>query len=296
MRRELHIAGLAGRRHRIVELAQLEALGVSSGTVSRWVARGRLRRRHRGVYVYGSGELSREGEFLAAVLAIGDDAVLSDFAAAALRNFWTGSWKPIDVTVPRKLRSRRGIRVHVRQLPRESVMLFLGIPVTTPERTALDLAVTVRAERRFRRLVHEAQAQELVTPESLMAEIGRSPNHPGAERLFAEIADGPTPTRSGSEDDVLQLLRRLDVPKLKTDAHVPGLPGWVTADFLFEQQKVVIEFDGGRWHSTKFRREFDANKRELIEDFGYRVLVFHDEDVERSNEPRTTEQIYRALT
>jgi very-short-patch-repair endonuclease len=175
-------------------------------------------------------------------------------------------------------------------------MLFLGIPVTTPERTVLDLAVTTRKERTFRRLVHEAEVQELVTPESLMAEIARSPNHPGAERLLAEIADGPTPTRSGSEDDVLQLLRRLDVPPFKTNAHVAGTPSWVTADFLFEEQRVVIEFDGDRWHSTKFRREFDAHKRKLIEDLGYRVLVFHDEDLEPSNEPRTVEQIYRALT
>jgi hypothetical protein len=84
-REELRVAELSARRHRVIKFAELQGLGISSSGVSRWVARGRLRRRHRGVYVYGSGELSREGEFLAAVLAIGDDAVLSDFAAAALR-------------------------------------------------------------------------------------------------------------------------------------------------------------------------------------------------------------------
>jgi very-short-patch-repair endonuclease len=295
-RKELCVAQLASRRFRVVAVAQLRELGISSAAVSRWVACGRLQHRHRGVYVYGSGKLSREGEFLAAVLAIGDDAVLSGFAAAALWNFWTGGWKPIDVTVARRVGSRRGIRVHcVAELP-SAITTHLGIPVTTPEQTILDLAVTMYSDRHFRRLVHESEAQELVTPDSLRAEIGRSPGHRGAKRVLAEIADGPKPTRSGYEDDLLDMLRRHNAPPFKTNARVAGTPAWVEVDFLFEAQKLVIEVDGGPWHKTKFRRELDAAKRLLIKDAGYEVMVLLDEDVESRNEERTMAQICRALT
>jgi hypothetical protein len=67
-----------------VTYEQLRAIGVSDGAIVRRLALGRLHRVHQGVYVVGRRELSREGVFLAAVLAVGDDAALSHFAAAAL--------------------------------------------------------------------------------------------------------------------------------------------------------------------------------------------------------------------
>jgi hypothetical protein len=295
VRRELQVAEFAGRRHRVLDLGQLRRLGVSSAAVSRWTSRGRLCRVHCGVYAYGQGALSREGEFLAAVLAIGHDAVLSNFAAAALRAFWAGAYYPIDVTVPRALRSREGIRVHTATLPPGSVTTYLGIPVTTVPYTLLDLAVTARDERTFRRLVHEAEVQELVTPSMLRNEIELYRGHPGAERLLAEIADGPKPTRSGKEDDLVAMLRRHKAPPFETNVHVPGTPGWVEADVLFRQQNLVIEFDGGPWHSTNFRRELDEYKRSLIRDVGCRVLELVDADLEPGAEADTMRRVWGLL-
>jgi very-short-patch-repair endonuclease len=295
-RQELQIARVAAGRHRVIELAQLVEHGISPSSVSRWVRRGRLRRRHRGVYVYGGGDLSREGEFLAAVLAVGDDAALGGYAAAALWDFWPGNWKPIEVTAPRDLRGRPGIRIHsVLELPPHAVTVRFGIPVTTPAWTILDLAATVRRQRRFRRLVHEAEAKDRVTPALLRAEIARSPWHRGAKRVLVEIADGPKPTRSGREDDLLDMLRRHNAPPFKTNAHVPGTPAWVEVDFMFEAQKLVIEVDGGPWHKTKFRREFDAAKRSLIRDVDYEVMVLVDDDVEPRNEELTMARVWGEL-
>ena len=44
--------------------------GLGSSAISRWVAAGKLHRRHHGVYTLGHTALSREGEFLAAVLRV----------------------------------------------------------------------------------------------------------------------------------------------------------------------------------------------------------------------------------
>jgi very-short-patch-repair endonuclease len=290
------VARFSAVRHRVIRTQELEALGISRSAISRWAKRGRLRRRHRGVYVYGGGELTSEGEFLAAVLAIGDDAVLDGRAAGALWDFWSRSWRPVEVMVPRDLRCRPGIRVHsVSEIPPHAVTVRHGIPVTTPEWTVLDLAAYLRQQRPFRRMVHEALAQERVTERSLLNEIERSPGHPGANRVLAELADGAKPTRSGKEDDLVELLRRHNAPPFKTCAHVPGTPRWVEADVMFIDQRLVIEYDGGPWHDSPFRKELDAYKRGLIKDVGFEVLELADGDVEPAAEPETKRRIWELL-
>jgi very-short-patch-repair endonuclease len=222
------------------------------------------------VYLYGGGKLSTEGELYAAVLAIGGDAILSHTSAAVLHGFWPYDIPSVaDVTVSRKIRGRRGIYVHrVTELP--AITKRLDIPLTTPARTILDLAATMYSESAFRRVVHEAQVQKKVAVADLRREI--RPRYRGAGRLAAEIADGERPTRSGFEDWVVDLLRRHDLPPFETNVHPPGTPDWVEVDILFRAQKLVIEVDGDRFHSTRFRREFDARKQALVEGAGYRVL------------------------
>ena len=107
-REELRVAQFVAVRHRLIRTDQLRDLGVSPSTTTRWVKRGRLRREHQGVYIYGGGELSQDGKFLAATLAIGDDAVVSHIAAAIGCGYWPHGTPPqVDVTVPRPLCSRQ---------------------------------------------------------------------------------------------------------------------------------------------------------------------------------------------
>jgi hypothetical protein len=293
---ELRVARIAASQHRVIEHAQLAAAGLSDGTIGRWVARGRLRRRYHGVYVYGSGPLTRDGEFLAAVLAIGDGAVLSHLSAAALLGFWKGRIDRIDVTVARRARSRKGIRVHtVKELPTRATTRHHGIPVTTAARAVLDCAATMRSDRAFRRLVHEAEVQEKTNADRLNAELDLSKGRPGAPRLRSELADGDKPTRSDLEDYVVELLRRHDFPPFETNAHPPGTPDWVEVDVRFVNQRVVIEADGGRFHDTKFRRKFDARKQAIVEAAGYRMIRLTEEDAAAAYESRTVARIHHAL-
>ena len=277
---ELQVAGFAGARHRVIHVREFAALGISHGSITRWIARGRLRREHRGVYVYGGGELSLEGRLYAAAVAIGDDAAISHISAAVLHGFWPYAVPAVvDVTVPRDLRSRRGIRVHqVTESLERAVAIDFDIPVTTPARTIVDLAGTMYSDHAFRRVVHEAQVQRKVTIAELREEI--RPRCAGAARLADEIAGGPKPTRSGFEDWVVEVLRRHDFPPFETNVHPPGTPDWIEVDVLFRAQKLVIEVDGDRFHSTQFRREFDARKQAMVESAGYRVLRVCEDDPE----------------
>jgi Transcriptional regulator, AbiEi antitoxin len=75
-------AALATSQWGVVSLAQLRGLGLRRGAIEGRLRSGRLRRVHHGVYAVGGAVLPREGRWLAAVLACGNDAVLSHVSAA----------------------------------------------------------------------------------------------------------------------------------------------------------------------------------------------------------------------
>jgi very-short-patch-repair endonuclease len=248
--------------------------------------------------VYGGGALTPEGRIYAALLAIGDDAVASHIAAAVLHGFWSyGLPAAVDVTVPRHVPSRKGIKVHsVGELPTSATTVVRGIRVTTAARAAVDLAATVRYDKVYRRAVHEAQVKKVLSFGAFKAEVDLAPsNIKGRARLLAELTGGPTPTRSGFEDWGAELLRRHKFPRFLINGHAPGTPRWMEVDILFVEQRLVIELNGDRYHETPWRQQQDAYKAKICTDAGYRVLVLTDEDGKPEHEERTVAKIWALL-
>src|SRR5687768_13776208 len=140
------IAALATAQHGVVPPRQLMALGLSHEAIMSRRRAGRLHSVHSGVYAVGHPVLRIEGRWMAAVLAGGKDAVLSHATAAgawALRPVGAGA---IHVTVPGDpgRKRRRGIRIHrSRTLTPRDTTTHLGIPITTPTRTIIDLATAL---------------------------------------------------------------------------------------------------------------------------------------------------------
>ena len=156
-----HLVGeLADRQHGVVSRPQLLELGLGRGAILHRLELRRLRPVHRGVYAVGRGGLSSSGFWMAAVLACGPGASLSHRSGAAL---WTirrrgSGW--IEVTAPRKLGGREGIRSYRASLPPDEVTRVHGIPVTTAARTLLDLAAVVDRHD-LRRALEQAEALRL---------------------------------------------------------------------------------------------------------------------------------------
>lgn len=131
-------------------------------------------RDQRGVYAPGRRALTREGRWMAAVLASGPDAVLSHWSAAALWIIRPSSRSIIDVTTPRKSRSWKGVRRHHKPLPADEVTVEEGIPVTSVPRTILDLAATESLDV-VENLLREIEYRELRDRLSLWDLIERYP-------------------------------------------------------------------------------------------------------------------------
>jgi very-short-patch-repair endonuclease len=289
----LRLAELARRQHGIVTAAQLRDLGLTMRAVQYRVSDGRLHPIHRGVYAVGHRNLSDNALFVAAVLAVGRDAALSHLSAAALWGFrnWNrnqGGW--VDVTVPRRVKPRRGIRLHtVRSLAADDATQCAGIPTTTPARTLLDLA-DVLNEKQLTRAVHEAEVQRRITPAALARRLDHANGRRGASRLAAVIALGPAPTRSDLEDLILEFLARHGFPRPRTNARVAG----EEVDFHFPSTRLVIEADSARYHGTEIRREADRRKQARLEAAGYHVIRLDWKQV-TVKEAQTAQRLRHAL-
>jgi very-short-patch-repair endonuclease len=282
MRKELRIAA---RKKGLITTTQLIATGMSSATITRRAKAGRLHRKHHGVYAVGRADLPIEGEFLAAALAIGEDAVVSHFGAAWLWGFWTTlPQPPFDVTVPRRVRSRAAIRVHrVQTLARADRTWWRGVPVTTAARTLNDLATVLRSDAAMKRAAHEAQSLGRVTHAQIEAVAN--------PRLAKLIARGPRPTRSALEDAVDDLLTRHGLRPPQTNVMIAGHD----VDFLYPEHGVAIEADGARFHDTPLRQAQDRRKQAVLEAHGLRVLRLRWEDTLPERESETIARVEKAL-
>ena len=214
------IAALAGRQHGVASRRQLLELGLGRRAIGHRIERGRLHAVHRGVYAVGHRVLSPRGAWMAAVLAVGDDAVLSHRSAAALWGIRPFTGTRVDVSADRHLRSRAGLRFHAVRLAPDEVTTRDAIPVTTPPRTLLDLAAVVPAHQ-LERAMNEAERQHLADLLSLDAVLRRHAGANGTRALRRALErvqpGGLAVTRSDLEARFLTFLDARTIPRPATN-------------------------------------------------------------------------------
>ena len=266
------ISRIAARQHGVVSLAQLRALGLDHAAVRRRVRAGRVHRLHRGVYAVGHTVLTREGRWLAAVLASGPGAVLSHRSAAALWGLRPTTAARIDVTVPftNSHRSRRLVTVHHARRPVPAVVRA-AIPVTTPARTLADLAEVLHG-RALEKAAELACAEGLLDVRAVDALVAEHPNRAGPTRLarMMRTHDLDTRTRSTLEDAFLALCDRHGIPRPAVNARIAGLE----VDFTWPAARLVVETDGRRHHTGSSAFERDRDRDATLALAGWRVMRF----------------------
>lgn len=256
---ELGIAAIARRQHGVVSNRQLLGLGLSRNGISVRARRGALHRVHHGVYGVGYLPTSREGWWMAAVLAGGAGAALSHGSAAALWDLLKPIDGPVDILVPTQAgrRKRLGIRVHrSASLSSRQVTRRRGIPVTTPARTIEDLRGAVPSH-----LVRRA------TRQAEMAKYSLGPRVKGDR------------TRSDLERDFLRLCRRYRLPAPEVNVRV----GRWTVDFLWRRQRIAVETDFFDYHRGRIAFQDDRGRELELRRHGFAVHRFS--EVQIDDEP-----------
>jgi very-short-patch-repair endonuclease len=264
------VALLAAAQHGNVTHAQLMALGLSPRAIEERHERGWLIRRHTGVFAVGHVPRTRESRWLAAVLALGDGAVLSHVAAGVLWRMLRGA-AIIEVTVPTTAgRPRRdGIVVHRQRLPAMHKTTHHGIPVTTPIRTLLDLAA-VLSHNALAACFEQLQVRLQVPPAPVAAEVISRPRHRGNAKLrrILEGAVDPAEVRSVLELRFLRLCAAYGIPRPQVNMRI----GAWTPDFLWPERRLIVETDGYEFHRTAAARRRDAAKDEFFRGEGFTVV------------------------
>ena len=85
------------------------------------------------------------------------------------------------------------------------------------------------------------------------------------------IATGAAPTQSELEDVVLDLLLRGGFAHPRVNAPLFLAGRRIVPDFLWPEQRLVIEADGPH-HEDPFERVADRERQRILEAHGYRVL------------------------
>jgi uncharacterized protein DUF559/putative AbiEi antitoxin of type IV toxin-antitoxin system len=269
------IAEIAAAQGGIIDHEQLLAIGVSSAAITRWIEAGLLHPQHVGVYAVGHPRLSALGRRWAAVRACGPGAVLSHASAGDAWRMRRSAAALIDVTVPnRSARCRPGIRIHrPRTLPPDEVTALDGLPITTPARTLLDLAATGLRGRRLEAALDHAERALRIDWADVALVIEAHPRRRGTPALravLAAYAPGTVETLSALEEIVLELCDRAGIPRPLVNAVVEGR----RRDFVWPQQRLVVEADSYTWHRSPSALNDDRERDVELTLAGWTVLRF----------------------
>lgn len=249
--RENEIAALAKRQHGFLTRRQLRQLGLREGAIEWRLKQGRLIPVHAGVYALGHLPALALDRAHAALLACGREAVLSHDSAAWIWGLHAHFRQPFEVTTP-KVKRRPGVIIHRAALDRDDVRHNRGFRVTSPARTALDLAPRLTSAE-LERMVDDLRTARHLRLEQLASVLARYRRHPGAPALRAIAESSGGPSRSDWELAFLEFVERHDLPMPRINAKV----GRYEVDALFAAERVIVELDSWRWHSsrTSFRRD-----------------------------------------
>ncbi|HWO15450.1 MAG TPA: DUF559 domain-containing protein [Solirubrobacterales bacterium] len=237
---------------------QLLALGFNAREIEHRIGRGRLHLTLRGVYAVGWPRLTRERRWMTAVLACGDDAMLSHRSAAALWGIGSERRGLVDITVRRPDKSRRaGLLVRARpKLPAEDVTWRNDIPVTGIVQTLIDLA-TELGPTGTERAVNEADKRDLISPEELRLALDAYTGRPGAP-ILRRILDKRTFRLSDSDLEIFfrPIAKGAGLSPPLTKQMVNGFE----VDFFWPDLGLVVETDGLRYHRTPSTQARDARR------------------------------------
>jgi very-short-patch-repair endonuclease len=291
------IARVAARQRGLISLEQLRRVGVSKDAASKRVAAGRLYRVHEGVFAVRYPLLSRNGRFLATVLACGPGAVLSHRSAAVLWGLLEDLDPSVDVTAPnRRGRIPKGICAHrdgsLTPVDRTEVH---GIPCTSVARTLLDLAGVV-AVSQLRKAISEAEVRRVLDHGAVRRLIKRNRGRRGVARLrvlMDDIHPETKRTRSEMERRFLRMCEKTGLPH--PEVNVPLDAGGVrlTPDFLWRDAGLIVEADGRRYHDTDSAFQLDRRREQRLQLAGWRVSRCTWEQIDR--EPRNLADTIRGL-
>lgn len=278
------VAEFCAAHHGVVDREELDRIGISRGQRQRWIAGGRLERVAPRVWrIVGAPNTWRQ-QLSIGTLSLGHPAAASHDAAARLHRFDRAPAEVVEFLVPAAQRSPRlDATVHCSKLIRPWDIVWVdGIRTTSATRTILDLANKGVHPDRVKAAIDTAVRRQLSAPRVIaerLYDIRRRGR--GGVRLIDELlldSGGHTML----ERRFFELMRTAGLPRPTPQVvFADGRRTLARVDFLYEEHRIVVEVSGRLGHSSPSERARDAQRRNELQDLGYRVYEFTWEDLDR---------------
>jgi hypothetical protein len=171
------------------------------------------------------------------------------------------------------------------------------VPVTSPARTIVDCAGILDAQGVVGLI--EQSAVEGLLDVAAIDRVLDGPRRRGSKQLLRAVAPWRRyrrgiKIRSRMEAKLLPLFSEAGLPIPQTNAKL-RLAGHVyEVDFLWREQKLVVETDGGRFHDNPAAGTRDSERNRALARAGYRLPRLGWEDL-RDRPDQTMRQIRRLL-
>lgn len=262
------LLAFAEEHHAVFQAAHARLCGLSKRQIEGRIELGLWRRLYDDVYIAAGAPLTWKGSILAACWAGGFRAAASHRSAAALWALAGARKSIIEITCPRWRRAQHaGLVVHeTTTLDALDLMVVDDIPVTTPERTLLDLGAVCH-ESVVEMALDKAENHGLVTRSSVQATLDRlaKRGRRGAgtlRRLLARHVQRRGPPESEMETMLIRCLRRNGWPE-PVPQHVIRKAGAFVArvDAAYPQWRIAIEYQSDKHHSGDRASERDNDRR-----------------------------------
>ena len=237
-----------------------------AGALTPYELRSRYVALHKDVYVPRDAELTAELRAKACWLRSRRRGILAGLSASALHG---AKW--IDPALPAAIidtnrRRTPGVQIWEERIEADEIVVVDGMSVTTPARTALDLARRFPLNRAVEMVDALIQATELKMADAeLLVDRYRGRRGMKAARAALELVDGGA--QSPKETWLRLLLIRAGFPRPQTQIVVRNQWGWIDAalDMGWEDIKVAAEYEGGHHQTNRYHYVKDIRRLERVE-------------------------------
>jgi hypothetical protein len=269
---------------------------IAAGLVTMQQLRGPAwRRLFRDVYICADATVDHLTLCKAAALLLPAGAALSHRSAALLHNAnILAIGQPVEATCVAGLRSQPRLRVARSRLDPMDLWRRGGLPVTSPLRTAFDLARTPDLTAAVVGL-DAMLFRRAVKPDALRAYLDAHAGWTGVRAAAAALALARQDVESPMETRLRLaiVLAGLPEPMVQYDVLTPGGRFVARLDLAYPKRRVGLEYDGDH-HRDRDTFRFDAVRLNRLRLLDWSVLRFTADDVLR-NPDRMLAQIRAAL-
>lgn len=250
---------------------------IAAGLLTRGQLRSRYRPIYRGVYVPRRHPASLRERIVGAMLA-SPDAVVTGIAASAVHGAkWVDDCAPIELITT--TRRQPGLIVRRETLHTDEVTTIAGIRVTTPARTAFDLARHLPRNKAVARLDALMNARPFSAEDiSLIVKRHRGARGLRRLRVALPLVDGGAESPKETWLRLIFLDAGLPQPTTQYVVYDEGGSYVRRIDMCWEEFKVGAEYDGEQHLTNRRQYVLDVQVNRILQRLSWSVIHVIKED------------------